>query len=65
MAEIPFDKIAHITISRDLSGNLFHFGTVIVNSASISFDSIVLLGVRAPEELRRLIFATREKALSI
>ena len=65
MAEIPFEKIAHITISRDLSGKLLNFGTVIVNSASISFDSIVLPGVRAPEELRRLIFATREKALSI
>jgi membrane protein YdbS with pleckstrin-like domain len=64
MTEIPFDRISHITISRDLSGKIFHFGTVTLNSASISFNSLVLPGIREPEELRRLILATREKAMS-
>jgi len=64
LAEIPFDKMSHINVSRDLLGKMFHFGTVTVNSASISFDELVLSGVREPEELRGLIFATREKALS-
>ncbi len=61
--ELPFNKIADITLTCGFFGKIFHFGTVTVKSASISFHSLVLTGVSKPEELRRLIIAAKEKAL--
>ncbi|MDR0374048.1 MAG: PH domain-containing protein [Nitrososphaerota archaeon] len=56
---IPFNKIANITITRGVFGRLFHFGTLTINSTSVSFNRLVITGVSNPEKLRRLIFAAK------
>ena len=62
--ELPLNKIADVVVSRGALGRILHFGTVKVNSASVSFHNIVLTGVRKPEEVRRIILAAKETALA-
>jgi hypothetical protein len=64
VSEVPFDKIADVVASQEGLGRILHFGTVKVNSGSISFHSIVLSGLREPEEVRRMILAAKENALA-
>ena len=62
--ELPFDRIADVSVSWGLLGRIFRFGTVTVRSGSVSFQSILFKGVRQPEELRQMILDAREKALA-
>lgn len=62
--EIPFDKIAEVVVSRGALGRILRFGTVKVNSASVSFHNVELKGVRKPEEVRRIILAAKKRALA-
>ena len=61
VSEIPFDKIAAVVVSQGALGRILHFGSVKVNSGSVSFHSVVLTGVRKPEEVRRIILVAKER----
>jgi len=59
---LPFNVVANITISSGVFGRLFGFGTLCINSSSLSYNPLVLTGVRKPQALRRLIVAAKENA---
>ena len=62
--ELPLNKITDVIVSQDIVGRIFGFGTVRVGSCSISFQEVLFSGVRRPEEVRRIIFEARKKALA-
>ena len=57
---IPLNKIANITITQGIWGRLFHFGTLYINSSSLTYNPLILTGVKKPQTLRRLIVAAKQ-----
>ena len=59
--ELPFDKIAAVVVSQGIWGRLLSFGTVVVRSGSVSFQSILFKGIKQPERVRQIVLDAKER----
>jgi uncharacterized membrane protein len=57
--EIPVDKISDVFVSQGAVGRIFNFGTVTVRSNSVSFQSVLLKGVKRPTDVKEIILETK------